>query len=158
MCPVLHLCVQYAKPLAVFWNQILLLPSCSCIHFQVLFYFTWLYLFYTEGAFACNIITFVRFIHCYRSWSINSHIATSAEVDQKLQQSVQFLLLTIQLAWIFNLKQEMPQIHYNNSTSFVNNSKPKARPIQQGPILLGLPLSIIHTTIINYHKLQQLIT
>ena len=39
---------------------ILLSPICSCIHFQVWFYFTWPCLFYTEGVFAWDIITFVR--------------------------------------------------------------------------------------------------
>ena len=52
----------------------------------------------------------------------------------------------------------MQQICYINSTSLVNNSKPKAWHFQQVLILLGLPLSIVHTNIINYHKLQQLIT
>ena len=33
------------SPLAVFWYQILLSPICSCIEFQVWFYFTWLQLF-----------------------------------------------------------------------------------------------------------------
>ena len=40
----------------------------------------------------------------------------------------------------------MQQIYYSNSTSLVNNSKPKAWDFQQGLILLGLPLSIAHST------------
>ena len=39
----------------------------------------------------------------------------------------------------FLLKQEMQQIYYMNSTSLVNNSKPKAQLFQQGLILLDLP-------------------
>ena len=31
--------------MAAFWYQILLSPICSCIYFQIWFYFTWLHLF-----------------------------------------------------------------------------------------------------------------
>ena len=65
-------------------------------------------------------------MHCYRFRIIDSHIATLAEVDQKIHKSVDFLSLIIQLALNFNLKQERQQINYINSTSLVNNSKLKA--------------------------------
>ena len=53
------------------------------------------------------VATFIRFMHCYRFRIIDLHIATPAEIDQKIHQSVYFLPLTIQLALIFNLKQEI---------------------------------------------------
>ena len=89
------------SPLAVFWYQILLSSICSCTHFQVWFYFTWLHLLYTEGVFAYDIITFVRFTHCYRSRIIDSHAATPAEADQKIHWSLigailEFLLSSFQ--------------------------------------------------------------
>ena len=59
--------------------------------------------------------------YCYSSIIIDSCIATPAEVDQKIHQSVRFLPLTIQLAQNFNLKQEMQQMYYINSKSLVNN-------------------------------------
>ena len=52
--------------LAIFRYHILLSPICSCIHFQVWFYFTWPHLFYTKGVFTWDIITFVRLMHWYR--------------------------------------------------------------------------------------------
>ena len=61
-------------------------------------------LFYSKGVFAWDIITFVRFMYCYRSRIIDSHTATPAEVDQKIHQPVHFLSLT--------LKQKM-QLTYN---------------------------------------------
>ena len=78
--------------------------------------------FYTKGVFARDIITFARFMHCYRSTIIDSHIATLAEVDQKIHQSVHFLPLTVQLPLIFsNIKQEMHYTVFNiNSKSLVN--------------------------------------
>ena len=51
-------------------------------------------LLYTEGVVAYDIITFVRFMHCYRSRIINSHTATPAEVDQKIYISVNVLSYT----------------------------------------------------------------
>ena len=66
------------------------------------------------------------------------HIATLAEVDQKIIHQSVYLPLTIQLALNFKLKQEMQQICYSFVTSLVPNSKPKAWDFQQGLILLVL--------------------
>ena len=113
MCPVYSINVfSMLSPLAIFWYQILLSPICLCIHFQLWFYFTWPHFLYTNGVFAWDIITFVRFMHCCKSRIFESHIAaTLVEVDQDLLQSMHFLLLTIQLVLLnFNLKQEM---HYS---------------------------------------------
>ena len=57
--------------------------------------------FYTEGIFTWDIITFVRFMHCYRPRIIDSHTVTHAEVDRKIHQSVHFLSLTMQLTLNF---------------------------------------------------------
>ena len=32
--------------------------------------------YYTEGVFECGVITFVRFVHCYRSRITDSHIVS----------------------------------------------------------------------------------
>ena len=79
--------------LAIFCYQISLSTICSSIHFQVWFYLA--ALFYNEGVFAWDIITFVRFMHCYRSKTFDSHMAIPVEVDQKIHQSVHFLPLTV---------------------------------------------------------------
>ena len=52
--------------MAIFWYQILLLPTCSCIHFQVWFYFTRPHFVYTEGVFAWEWDTYIHtYIHTY---------------------------------------------------------------------------------------------
>ena len=139
------------SPLAIFWYQIFLLPICSCIHFQIWFYFTWLHFFYTKGVVAWDI-TFITFMHYYKS-RIFTHtlLATLSEVDQKIHQSVHFLPLAIQLA--LNFQEMHCSFIIISSISLVNNNKPKAWRFQQSLILLGSPLSIVHAITIHYHNL-----
>ena len=56
-------------------------------------------LLYTEGAFASDIITFVSFMHCFKSRNFDSILLATLEgVAQKIHQSEHSLPLTIQLA------------------------------------------------------------
>ena len=67
-----------------------------------------------------------------------SRILTQAEVDQNIS-ALSFTDYKYNIHWILNLIQEMQQIYFINSTSLVNNSKPKTWDFQQGFLLLGPP-------------------
>ena len=56
--------------------------------------------FYTEGVFALDIITFVRFTYCYKSRIFETHmlLPTLVEVDQNILWPVHSLPWTIELA------------------------------------------------------------
>ena len=54
--------------------------------------------FYTKGVLAWDIITFVRFMHCYSSRIIDSHTATPAEANQKIHQSLAGTILDFLLS------------------------------------------------------------
>ena len=120
------LCVHYAKP----WPDSDIIPCCHrSVHAFTARYDSTLlgHVFYIEGVFAWDIITIVRFIYCYKSRIIDSHIynlcsciAAPAEVDHRIHQSCTFFHWQYNLHWIFDLKQEMQQIYYINSTSLIS--------------------------------------
>ena len=137
------LSVQYAKAPGCILISDLVLPIYSSIHFQVWFYFTWTHLFYTKGVFAWDIITFVTFMHCYRSRIFDLHIASypgRSWSEYTYINQYTFFHWLYNLHWIFNLKLEMrSSFTIINSTSLVNNSKPNTWHFWQDLIVLDPP-------------------
>ena len=104
---------------------------------------------FTDVVFAWDIIIFVRFMHCYRSRIFDSHIASypGGSWSVSALSSIDYTTCTELLIYSKNALQ----FYDITLASLVNNSKPKVWHFQQGLILLGLFLSIVHTIIIHYH-------
>ena len=69
---------------------------------------------YTEDVIAWDIITFVRFMHRYRSRIFDSHIAGLLPWQKLIRRYISqctFFHWLYNLHWIFNLKQEMYYIY-----------------------------------------------
>ena len=91
--------------MAVFWYQILLSPICSCIHFQVWFYFTCMAApFYTKGVFCMryyisNSFIFIRMqIHIILSiyattsqWNADNYWTLAPQCIATVKQLVAYI-------------------------------------------------------------------
>ena len=107
----LAICVQYSinmfsmlSPLSVFWYQILLLPICSCIHFQAWFYFTWPHLFYTEG-----VLVWDYLYSCLHLRDQNHH-----------QKSIYNVFRKIPMMWFtYNWPLYCAKVSYHNNSDHV---------------------------------------